>query len=158
MGGDEFVVLVDATSAGDRTTPARRGADRRSSRPAPGPLDGHEIVVSASIGVVHAPTAATGAAELMQAADTTLYWAKADGRDRYALFDADRHRSDVDRFALSARMPDALARGEFVVEYQPLVRLADRRTIGVEALVRWKLPAAGGSARAGSSRWPRRAG
>ena len=76
----------------------------------------------------------------MQAADTTLYWAKADGRDRYALFDADRHHSDVDRFALSARMPDALARGEFVVEYQPLVRLADRRIIGVEALVRWTLP------------------
>ena len=47
----------------------------------------------------------------MQAADTTMYWAKADGRDRYAVFDADRHHADVSRFALSARMPEALARG-----------------------------------------------
>ena len=76
----------------------------------------------------------------MKAADTTLYWAKADGGDRYALFDADRHRADVARFALSARMPEALANGEFVVEYQPLVRLRDQQIIGVEALVRWQLP------------------
>jgi EAL domain-containing protein (putative c-di-GMP-specific phosphodiesterase class I) len=76
----------------------------------------------------------------MKAADTTLYWAKNDGRDRFALFDADRHRNDVHRFALSARMPDALANGEFGVEYQPLVRLSDQRLVGVEALVRWQLP------------------
>ena len=55
----------------------------------------------------------------MKAADTTLYWAKADGRNRFALFDEARHRSDVDRFELSARMPDALTRGEFALEYQP---------------------------------------
>ena len=41
---------------------------------------------------------------------------------------------------MSARMPDALTRGEFSLEYQPLVRLADRSAIGVEALVRWTLP------------------
>jgi len=76
----------------------------------------------------------------MKAADTTLYWAKADGRNRYALFDEERHRSDVDRFEVSARMPDALASGEFGLEYQPLVRLSDRAAIGVEALVRWTLP------------------
>jgi EAL domain-containing protein (putative c-di-GMP-specific phosphodiesterase class I) len=69
-----------------------------------------------------------------------MYWAKADGRDRYALFDADRHHRDVSRFALSARMPEALAHGEFVVEYQPLVRLQDQQITGVEALVRWQLP------------------
>jgi EAL domain-containing protein (putative c-di-GMP-specific phosphodiesterase class I) len=76
----------------------------------------------------------------MAAADTTLSWAKTDGRDRYALFDEQRHRDDLDRFALSARMPEALAGGEFGLEYQPLVRLADRCMAGVEALVRWTLP------------------
>ena len=91
-------------------------------------LDGHPIVVSASVGIVqHADDGTAGAAELMQAADTTMYWAKADGRDRYALFDAERHHVDVSRFALSARMPEALAHGEFVVEYQPLVRLQDQQ-------------------------------
>ena len=93
----------------------------------------------------------------MKAADTTLYWAKADGGDRYALFDAERHHADVARFALSARIPDALARGEFVVEYQPLVRLDDQQMTGVEALVRWQLPDRSTAApRASSSRWPRK--
>ena len=58
----------------------------------------------------------------------------------YAVFDEQRHRRDVGRFELSARMPEALARGEFDLEYQPLVRLADRRMTGVEALLRWTLP------------------
>ncbi len=60
---------------------------------APVHVAGHEIGVSASIGVVEQPIDGTTAGELMKAADTTLYWAKADGRNRLALFDADRHRA-----------------------------------------------------------------
>jgi diguanylate cyclase (GGDEF)-like protein/PAS domain S-box-containing protein len=139
MGGDEFVVLVEHSQGIEHLERVAQQAletVRRSVK-----LDGHRIVVSASVGIVqHAQDGRTGAAELMQAADTTMYWAKADGRDRYALFDAERHLVDVRRFALSARMPEALAKGEFVVDYQPLVRLNDERIIGVEALVRWQLP------------------
>ena len=93
----------------------------------------------------------------MKAADTTLYWAKKDGRNRLALFDAERHHRDVGRFALSARMPEALDRGEFAVVYQPLVRLQRRqggRRRGAGALGPALRRAA--RARTGSSRWPRR--
>ena len=137
MGGDEFVVLVERDADADTLRRVARAALDAVRRPLR--LDDHEVAVSASVGVVRAD-GGQDAAELMKAADTTLYWAKADGRNRYALFDEDRHRSDVDRFAVAARMPEALARGEFGVEYQPLVRLADRTAIGVEALVRWTLP------------------
>ena len=137
MGGDEFVVLVEHGADDDALREVARSALQAVRHPVP--LDENEIVVSASIGVVRAD-GDQDAAELMKAADTTLYWAKADGRNRFALFDEARHRSDVDRFEMSARMPDALARGEFSLEFQPLVRLADRSAIGVEALVRWTLP------------------
>ena len=104
-------------------------------------LAGHEVArLAPASGIVQSGDGGTGAAQLMKAADTTLYWAKTDGGDRYAMFDADRHRADVARFALSARIPEALAGGEFIVEYQPLVRLRDQQIIGVEALVRWELP------------------
>ncbi|HEX2810075.1 MAG TPA: EAL domain-containing protein, partial [Kineosporiaceae bacterium] len=140
MGGDEFVVLVEHSTGVEHLERVAQIALDTVRRPVV--IDGHPIVVSASVGIVEHTddNTANGAAALMQAADTTMYWAKADGRDRYAVFDAERHHSDVRRFALSARMPDALARGEFVVRYQPLVRLQDQQTIGVEALVRWQLP------------------
>ena len=139
MGGDEFVVLVEHTTCVEELERVAQTALDTVRRPVL--IDGHHIVVSASVGIVRRTDDTTGSgAALMQAADTTMYWAKADGRDRYALFDAERHRLDISRFALSARMPEALTRGQFVVRYQPLVRLQDLQTTGVEALVRWQLP------------------
>ena len=140
MGGDEFVVLVEHSTGVEDLKRVAQAALDIVHRPVV--VDGHPIVISASVGIVQHSEDGTpgGSAELMQAADTTMYWAKADGRDRYALFDAERHHTDVSRFALSARMPEALANGGFVVDYQPLVRLQDQQMIGVEALVRWQLP------------------
>jgi diguanylate cyclase (GGDEF)-like protein/PAS domain S-box-containing protein len=138
MGGDEFVVLVEG-SAGieDVVAVAEKALDTVR---APVHVGGHEISISASIGVVEQPLRGSSAGELMKAADTTLYWAKADGRNRLALFDAERHAREVTRYELSASMPAALERREFFVEYQPLVRLGDGVTTGVEALVRWRHP------------------
>ncbi len=89
-------------------------------------LDGHELTVSASVGVVERPAHATSAAELMKAADITLYWAKRGGKQPVgdcSTPSATRTRST--QYELSASLPAALERGEFFVEYQPLVRLAD---------------------------------
>ncbi len=136
MGGDEFVILVEdraGVAAAERIDDVAQTALATIRRPVE--LAGQSITVSASAGVVAHPSA--NAHELMKAADATLYWAKADGGDRCFAFDPTRYRADVERFELAAHMPSALERGEFVVEYQPLVRLADRRMIGVEALVRW---------------------
>jgi diguanylate cyclase (GGDEF)-like protein/PAS domain S-box-containing protein len=141
MGGDEFVVLVPDSGGTDQLAAIAEAAIAAVRGPVR--LGGHSISVSASVGVVERPAATTTAAELMKAADTTLYWAKADGRDRWALFDAARHAVDVARYGLSAALPAALERGEFFVEYQPLVRLGDRTLAGVEALVRWRHPERG---------------
>ncbi|HTJ40335.1 MAG TPA: EAL domain-containing protein [Dactylosporangium sp.] len=138
MGGDEFVVLVEGCGGiDDVVAVAEKALDTVR---APVHVGGHEISISASIGVVEQPLRGTSTGELMKAADTTLYWAKADGRNRFALFDAERHAREVTRYELSASMPAALERREFFVEYQPLVRLSDGVTTGVEALVRWRHP------------------
>ncbi|GAA3233310.1 cyclic Di-GMP phosphodiesterase RmdA [Pseudonocardia petroleophila] len=134
MGGDEFVVLVEG---GDLRPVATRilEALRR-----PVALAGREVSVTASVGAVGRADGGDTAADLLAAADTTLLWAKNDGRDRCAHFDPDRHRAHLDRSARAAVLPAALAAEEFVVRYQPLVRLGDGRLVGVEALVRWDRP------------------
>jgi diguanylate cyclase (GGDEF)-like protein/PAS domain S-box-containing protein len=142
MAGDEFVVLLEGPDVQPLRV-AQRALDVVRRPVVTGP---HRIVVSASVGVVERANSDSGsgelekAADLMRAADTTLQWAKQDGRNRVAEFDAERHRAAVARFELSARMPHALDAGEFVVDYQPLVRLTDQRLVGVEALVRWEQP------------------
>jgi diguanylate cyclase (GGDEF)-like protein/PAS domain S-box-containing protein len=138
-GGDEFVLLLEDVDAATAVTVADRAlaAVRQPIR-----LGGQVLTASASIGLVHGTVGPT-AADLMKAADTTVYWAKSQGRNRVAYFDADRHHQDVTRYELIASLPDALAGGELFLEYQPLVRLADDRVVGVEALVRWAHPRLG---------------
>jgi predicted signal transduction protein with EAL and GGDEF domain len=106
-------------------------------------IDEHRLVVSASIGVVECPVDETTPAEILKAADVTLYWAKSDGRDRWARFDPERHARDMTRYTLSATLLPGLERDEFRVEYQPIVGLSDVRAVGVEALVRWVHPTFG---------------
>jgi len=141
MGGDEFVVLVESSPGPHELAGVAREALAVVREPVQ--VDGHLLTVSASIGVVDRPVRGTTAAELMKAADTTLYWAKSDGRDRWALFDQQRHAQAVSRYRLSAQMPQALDDEQFFLVYQPLVRLEDGALTGVEALVRWQHPELG---------------
>ncbi|MGH3736814.1 MAG: putative bifunctional diguanylate cyclase/phosphodiesterase [Micromonosporaceae bacterium] len=138
MGGDEFVILVERPADTQDVVAVADAA--LAALETPVAIGGHHLTVSASIGVVERPVASSTAGELMKAADITLYWAKSDGGHRWALYDAQRNARDVARYTLSATMPAALDRGEFYLDYQPLVSLADRTVLGLEALVRWRHP------------------
>lgn len=141
LGGDEFVILVERTAGTDDAVQVAESALAAIREPAL--VDGHELTVSASIGIVERPVEGTSPMDLMRAADSTLHWAKAAGGARWSLFDADRNRRDLARYALSAAIPAALDRGEFYLDYQPLTSLRDGRVLGMEALVRWRHPELG---------------
>jgi diguanylate cyclase (GGDEF)-like protein/PAS domain S-box-containing protein len=141
IGGDEFVILIERSTGTDEVVAVADSV--LAALVAPIPIGGHEFTVSASIGVVERAVASTTPADLMRDADITLYWAKGDGKGRWALFDPDRTAREVTRFTLSATMPAAVDRGEFELDYQPLVRLRDGAVVGVEALVRWHHPTLG---------------
>jgi diguanylate cyclase (GGDEF)-like protein/PAS domain S-box-containing protein len=137
MGGDEFVILAEDPPDGELAHLAEAVLEVLA---APVDLGEHRLVVSGSIGVVESPVAATTPADVMKSADVTLYWAKADGRNRWARFDPERSARDMTRYTLSTTLLPGLEREEFRVEFQPIVGLADGRTQGVEALVRWEHP------------------
>ncbi|GLW34631.1 putative bifunctional diguanylate cyclase/phosphodiesterase [Actinoplanes regularis] len=141
MSGDEFVLAVrDPAGPSAMRTLAEQVLTELTR---PYEIGRHRLRVSASIGVVASDVRDTSPAELMKAADLTLYTAKSEGRARYVMYDADRNARQAARYALAAAMPDALDRDEFTVVYQPLVSLADERVRGVEALVRWRHPVLG---------------
>jgi diguanylate cyclase (GGDEF)-like protein len=138
LGGDEFVVLVEKCGSPDRVC---RQADKiLAALVRPIWLNDDEFTVTASIGVVHSALTGTDPALLMRAADITLYQAKANGKSRWERYDPARGATEVTRRSLATALPSSLARGEFYLEYQPLVRLADTAVIGFEALARWRHP------------------
>ncbi|MFB7307951.1 putative bifunctional diguanylate cyclase/phosphodiesterase [Streptomyces sp. NPDC056192] len=138
LGGDEFAILVEESAGTQQLTDLARVVLTALQKPFD--LAGQRLAVSASIGVVERAVAGTSATGLMQAADTTLYWAKADGKARWTLFDPERNAHRMTRQALSSTLRPAVERGEFTIEYQPLVGMADGVVRGVEALVRWNHP------------------
>ncbi|MFF7811210.1 putative bifunctional diguanylate cyclase/phosphodiesterase [Streptomyces roseolus] len=138
LGGDEFAVLVEDSTGTEQLADLARSVLASLERPFD--LGGQRLSVSASIGVVERTAFGTTATGLMQAADTTLYWAKADGKARWTLFDPERNAHRMTRQALSSTLRPAVERGEFALEYQPLVDLAGGAVRGVEALVRWNHP------------------
>ncbi|MEV7226455.1 MULTISPECIES: EAL domain-containing protein [Polymorphospora] len=141
MGGDEFVILVEGSTGRQDVVGVAEAALSAVAEPVR--IGEHQLAVSASIGIVERPVADTDPADLMKAADTTLYWAKADGRGRWAVFDPVRSARDRAKSALATALPAALERDELVLEYQPIVATGDRRLIAVEALVRWQHPQLG---------------
>ncbi|MGP2436835.1 putative bifunctional diguanylate cyclase/phosphodiesterase [Streptomyces sp. JW3] len=138
LGGDEFALLVEGSTGTDQLADLAESALAALREPVD--LAGRHLSVTASVGVVERHAAGTTPTALMQAADTTLYWAKADGKARWTLFDPERNAHRMTRQALAATLRPAIDRGEFALEYQPLVGMEDGRLRGVEALIRWKHP------------------
>jgi len=138
LDGDEFALLVETPSGAER---AAKLADRVVAALAePFQINGHELPVTASAGVVERPAQGADPTEMLRAANIALHWAKRAGGDQWTLFDEERSTRDVFRYRLSAAMPGGLSRGEFTLAYQPLVNLADGALVGVEALARWRHP------------------
>lgn len=138
LGGDEFVILVEETTGTEDVVKIAEAALETIGQPSV--INGHELTITASIGLVERPIAGTTPSEMMRDAGITLHWAKSNGKGRWALFDQERNQRALTRYALSAAMPGALERGEFFLDYQPLVCLNGGGILGLEALVRWRHP------------------
>jgi diguanylate cyclase (GGDEF)-like protein/PAS domain S-box-containing protein len=141
IGGDEFVgLIVDPSAREEVTAFARRILDALA---VPVQLDGRQLAVRGSIGIVEGPAGLRGPAEVLRSADITMYRAKGAGGNRYEYADPEAEVRAITRHGLTTSLPAALERGEFFIEYQPLVRLSDGSVHGAEALVRWSHPMRG---------------
>jgi diguanylate cyclase (GGDEF)-like protein len=136
LGGDEFAVLLtDPLALGEAV--AQRILDVIAR-----PISGHQLLVHASIGVATA-VAGTPLDHLLRDADTAMYAAKQRGKANYVRYHDGMEQPVLAHAQLGGELRRALDAGEFTVVYQPIVELAGKRIIGVEALVRWRHPTRG---------------
>jgi PAS domain S-box-containing protein len=136
-GGDEFAVLAEELRG---PSDAVRVAERIQEKlAAPFEVNGHEIVISASIGIVFGG-ATDQAQDLLRDAEIAMYRAKQAGKARCEVFDTAMHSGAIKRLQLETDMRRALDLGEFHVYYQPIVSLSSGRIVGFEALSRWHQP------------------
>ncbi|MER5635341.1 EAL domain-containing protein [Kitasatospora sp. NPDC002227] len=141
LGGDEFVVLLENCRGEQEAVAAAKTVLAALDKPVL--IGDHKLAVGASIGVLERRVSTTTPGAAVRAADLTLYRAKEAGRGRWTLFDPKENARAVSRYAVSVRMPAALDRGEFFIDYQPLCSLGDGTLVAVEALVRWRHPQLG---------------
>jgi diguanylate cyclase (GGDEF)-like protein len=139
-GGDEFVVVIDETEAGDARHAAERIIERLSL-----PIGFGELSVSigASIGIARYPSDALTDDELLRKADSALYRAKNNGRSGVCLYDAKLDENLAERHALEQELREGIAQQQLVPYYQPIVDLQQRSVRSLELLCRWRHPTRG---------------
>lgn len=141
VGGDEFLLLLSGiTREADAAGMARKILAIIAE---PFLIQKHELFVEASIGIGMYPADGADAETLVTNVDTAMYRAKETGRNSFQFFTRKMQEQSQERAALESGLRRALPRGEFVLHYQPILRLRDRSVVGVEALVRWRHPEKG---------------
>ena len=141
FGGDEFVLLLEnLSSPSDAAVLAKKAL---ACFEEPFLTGGHELHISASIGVSVYPEDGVDAETLVKNADTAMYRAKERGRGSYCFYTAQMNAQGTERLMLESGLRRAVDRGELELHYQPKLELETQRIVGVEALMRWRHPALG---------------
>ncbi|MGC6371132.1 phosphodiesterase DibA [Pseudomonas sp. K2I15] len=141
LGGDEFAVLAESCPhLVQAAALAQRIIDAMKE---PFIFDGHQLFISASIGISLFPSDALSAEQLLRNADSALFKAKSAGREGYALYTEELTAHAQHRVEMAGELRRALDQQELRVYYQPVHDLQNSRLIGVEALVRWQHPERG---------------
>ncbi|HEX5717338.1 MAG TPA: EAL domain-containing protein [Thermoanaerobaculia bacterium] len=141
IGGDEFAILLER---GHEVEDAASVADRIHERlAAPINLGGHEVFITASIGIAICTPDYEKPEDLLRDADTAMYRAKSSGRACHVVFHRGMHHFVMARLQLESELRRAIERGQIEVHYQPFVDLGTGTVTGVEALMRWIHPRRG---------------
>jgi diguanylate cyclase (GGDEF)-like protein/PAS domain S-box-containing protein len=138
LGGDEFEVVLPATSAKDDLSKLAQGIIDSLSRPYT--INGTAVSIGASVGIVTSDYDDRTSDDLMRDADLALYAAKAAGKGCYRFFEPEMHEAARERQRLESDLRVALERGQLRLVYQPCVDALTEAVTGFEALIRWDHP------------------
>jgi diguanylate cyclase (GGDEF)-like protein/PAS domain S-box-containing protein len=145
LAGDEFAVMVDRLGpSGDGLKATRKLAQTLLNRLSdPFFVQGHEVFMTASMGVAYYPEDAVNVIDLIRNADAALYHAKKNGGNAFSFYEPRMNEASVDRLMTKSKLKRSFERDELLVHYQPKYNLQTGEVFGAEALVRWELPERG---------------
>jgi len=141
LSGDEFMVVLEQVT--DLDAPQMVAQKLLDEIREPGHIEGHEIYVSASLGLSLFPDDGDDAEALMRNADLAMYRAKEQGKNNFQMFSLDMAAHGAEMRLLENALRSAISRQELELHYQPVYAMDDNRLVGVEALLRWHHPARG---------------
>jgi diguanylate cyclase (GGDEF)-like protein/PAS domain S-box-containing protein len=145
LAGDEFAIILDGLgpdSDGENKTSglAQKLLNRLAD---PFFVQGHEVFMTASIGIAYYPNDAPNVIDLIRNADAALYSSKKSGGNVFAFYKPAMNAASVERLMTKSKLKRAFERDELLVHYQPKYNLETGEVFGAEALVRWELPERG---------------
>jgi diguanylate cyclase (GGDEF)-like protein/PAS domain S-box-containing protein len=141
IGGDEFSILLPEVTSTDAVAGVARKILDSLSRPFA--VEGHDLFVTASLGISCYPSDGDDAETLLKCADAAMYRAKELGRNQAQLFTTSMNERYVRRLALEQHLHHAIERNQLELYYQPLYDRARRKIVSLEALLRWRDPTRG---------------
>lgn len=141
LGGDEFtIMLTEVSHVHDAMKVAQRILNAIAQ---PFDIEGHEVFITASIGIAVYPVDGEDVDSLLKNCDTAMYHAKNEGRNNYKFYEQSLNKTALDILALENNLHKALDKQEFRVYYQPRIDIRTRNVVGFEALIRWQHPQKG---------------
>lgn len=140
LGGDEFAIVIDDLPNVNVASGTAQKICHAVT--APFEIDGHDIVVSASIGIAIFPVNGADSSTLLRHADTAMYRAKKKSSG-FQFFEENMEASASEHLRFEGALRRALERNEIVVYFQPIANATDCRIVGMEALARWSHPSRG---------------
>ena len=141
LGGDEFVILLEDISGSDKVIQTAKRILAECQTPLL--INGYEMFISLSIGIVIGTKNYERAADLIRDADIAMYQAKAQGKNSYKFFRANMHTQVLNQLTLETDLRKALNQKELILYYQPILDIISNQLVGFEALVRWQHPSLG---------------
>jgi len=141
LGGDEFAILLDGLESESEAVFVAERIQQSLTRPFN--ISGHEVFITASIGITLSTGSYADPENVLRDADTAMYRAKESGKARFEMFNATMHSRAVALLQLENDLRRAIERKEFQVYYQPIMCLENNEFSGFEALVRWNHPERG---------------
>ncbi|HDY2642914.1 TPA: EAL domain-containing protein [Legionella pneumophila] len=140
LSGDQFIVIASINNSKEVVTGVTR---LMSAFHEPVKMNGHSIKMSCSVGISFYPKDGDTVDTLLSKADIALSRTKIEGRNSFQFYTQEMHSYTLEHILLESELRNAVAKNEFVLYYQPILKLSTLSVIGFEALIRWNHPGKG---------------